>query len=267
MLKKLMKYEFRFYNKFCLIALLVMTGSVILSRISIELSDYVLTHFEMDALFYLLYECLSTLTFISVMGCVAALVIPQILAAIRFYRNLTRDEGYLSFTLPVKPSHHVLCKTLVPLIWSTILIFALVILVILVSIPGQVPESTLPENEADATLISTVLLFIFGGLTVVILSLLSSIVQIHFSIACGQLFRKHKLLGSIGCYLGLNTVLQFLSTGTMIFPFILVSSVDELTLNGYLLMIFGILSVILLVLIGVLYGITCRIMTNKLNLE
>ncbi len=266
MLKKLIRHEFRYYRKFMLLTLLIMGISVVLTRLSVELTDLAIERYASSRLGLLLSMSLPTLTFVAVLGCMAAFMIPQVLSAVRFYRNLSRDEGYLSFTLPVKPSHHVFCKTLVPFVWSLILIVALILFVILVSIPGYTPEPVPPEAEAEELSMATTLLTLFGTFFVVLLGFLASIVQINFSIACGQIFRKHKLLGSIGCYIALNTVLQIVP-GVVIFLPLLFIPIASLSFDSYMAIFIISSAVIYLAITVILYVITCRIMTKRLNLE
>ncbi len=270
MLRKLFKHEFRYYNKYMLLSLLVMLVSLLLTRASVEMEEWISESNAADPVVGLVSTALATLILLTVMGCFAALMLPQVLAAIRFYKNLTGDEGYLSFTLPVKASHHVLCKTFVPFIWSIVSGCALIVMALLVFLPGNVggggSTSSAPPSQEETMALSTALLAVFGTIALILLNLLASIVQINFSISCGQLFRKHKLIGSIGCYIALNTVLRMVTGVVTVLPFILTLS-SNMSENVSLLFTLFSGGAVYLIITIVLYVITCRIMTNKLNLE
>ncbi len=51
---------------------------------------------------------------------VAMFVITLIVTIQRFYKNLLGDEGYLSFTLPVKVHSQIDAKMLITLLWSVL---------------------------------------------------------------------------------------------------------------------------------------------------
>ena len=94
--------------------------------------------------------------------------------------------------------------------------------------------------------------------------------MVNFAISLGQLFRKHKLIGAILSYLGLNTVISMV---TGIFSALALFLIDfEATqagqaLNGYMIGYLSSMSILMLILTVVMYWLCCHIMTKKLNLE
>ncbi len=50
----------------------------------------------------------------------AIFVLTYVVMIQRFYKNLLGDEGYLMFTLPVKPSSHILAKLFVSTLWMVL---------------------------------------------------------------------------------------------------------------------------------------------------
>jgi hypothetical protein len=257
MLKKLIKYEFRYYRNYMLLTLLVMVISVILSRLFHELGDSAIDRYAGTRIGVFLMMTLPTLVFLTGAAAILAVFVPVVLAAIRFYRNLCRDEGYLSFTLPIKPSHHVLTKTLVPFVWIVVQICVLLLTVFLVSLPGSSFDfSWIAQTTPSEALLT------LGILGVLLLALLTSILQVNFSIACGQLFQKHKLIGSIGCYIALNSVSQVIPSLSLFVPMM-----GNVSPNAYLGLSIGSAAAVYLILSAVFYFITCHIMTYKLNLE
>ena len=104
----------------------------------------------------------------------------------------------------------------------------------------------------------------------IVMSLISSVVMVNFAISLGQLFRKHKLIGSILSYLGLNTVISMI-TGVFSTLSLFLIDFEEaqagVALNGYMIGMLTTMSVILLIVTVVMYWGSCHIMTKKLNLE
>ena len=124
MLKKLLKHEFRYYRKFMLITMMVMVVSVLFIRLAIVAFEHMPSNVDTiaETLMNLASLPLMMLCMVLYYTALLSLAVPHVFGAVRYYRNLTQDQGYLSFTLPVRPSYHVFCKTFVPLVWTFILI-------------------------------------------------------------------------------------------------------------------------------------------------
>lgn len=277
MLKKLLKHEFRYYRKFMLITMLVMVVSVLFIRLAIVAFDHMPANVDTvaETLMDLASIPLMMLCMVLYYTALLSLAVPHVFGAVRYYRNLTQDQGYLSFTLPVKPSQHVFCKTLVPLVWSFILTLVLIMTVVLAFLVGNADLlefaeffHTIGEGIAEIGIWggAWITLFLFFA----VISSICSVVMVNFAISLGQLFRKHKLIGAILSYLGLNTVISMV---TGIFSALALFLIDfEATqagqaLNGYMIGYLFSMSILMLILTVVMYWLCCHIMTKKLNLE
>ncbi len=277
MLKKLLKHEFRYYRKFMLITMLVMVVSVLFIRLAVFAFMHMPEEIETTGEALMSLAAIPLMMFCMVLYYTAmlSLAVPHVFGAVRFYRNLTQDQGYLSFTLPVKPSHHVFCKTLVPTVWTLILSIVLVLSGTLAVVIGndafteitQVFKILGEEFAAEGIWIGGwIALFLFLS----VISVISSVVMVNFSISLGQLFRKHKLIGSILSYLGLNTVISMI---TGVFSFLTIFLIDfEATyagemLNTYMIGMLSVMSALILAITVGMYWGSCHIMTKKLNLE
>ncbi len=143
---------------------------------------------------------------------VAILVITFIVMIQRFYKNLLGEEGYLMFTLPVKASCQILSKLIVAVIWflGSAIITMLSIFILL---PNYDFIKQLPEffSKAKFYVESAGLnygLMILEAIALIFVSLIASILMIYCAIAIGHLANKHKVLTSLGAYLGIYTIIQ-----------------------------------------------------------
>ncbi len=276
MLSKLLKYENRFYAKYLLLSYLVTFLTLILTRLSFEsikLLESSQNHSDV-------LDVLVTMPAIALFGasfilCAAVVFLPTVLSAIRFYRNLTKDQGYLSMTLPVKPSQHVFCKTFTPFFWSVLSLIVVIGSAAGIFLPfSDINLSDLVENFKDLFELFGlgdgyfITMVVESGLSI-LLSFLFRIVLINFSIACGQLFRKHKLLGSIGCFFLANIVSNIISS--ILSVVVLVATEVSGQEENYFIMISSLsfwIGLTFSVGIAVIeYLVTNHIMTKRLNLE
>ena len=195
----------------------------------------------------------------------------SLLIALRFYRNLFSKEGYLSWTLPAAPSTHLLAKFL-----SGYLIAAADIIIIAAGILVLVTGSNVAdayrqiapdmEKVLGITLGSYALkLFLFT-----VIFTFTSIVQIYFCIALGQLFQEHRVLLAIAFYFLAGFGVQILTTSLLLITGLIRPQMfaDSYSFNigrytDILYLITGILSIILAV---IEYMVTNYIMKRKINL-
>lgn len=156
---------------------------------------------------------MGALIFITVI--IAIFVLTVVMMIQRFYRNLLCDEGYLMFTLPVKPRTLIVSKLIVTIMWiaASFIVTFLSILFIALDI------STKTVDISDFNLFFSVVGENFDVLTVVyILELIlvavsvaaAFVLMIYASLALGNLSSKHKLLWSFGAYIGLYISVQFI---------------------------------------------------------
>lgn len=276
MLRKLFKYEFRFYHKYMLLAMIAVAVSLLLARVAIETIDLLSYDFADNPFVTFAILPLTALIVVTIFLSVCILFLPNVLVAIRYYKNLTRDEGYLSFTLPVKPWQHVFCKTLTSLIWSFFAFLVVLLFSMLAFLPGtSLSLSGLLAEIHDGYVAIfgqdlSPTFFLIEMLLLLILSQLSSILLIVFSVSLGQLFRKHKLIGSIGSYIASHTVVRMLSSIVSVLPLFIVAfaeNPDSISVVDYMSMTFIFSGILSLTLSIAMYLISCHIMTKRLNLE
>lgn len=183
--------------------------------------------------------------FISVIVSVYAVMI---YFAIRFYKNLFTDEGYLMHTLPVKPRMLLISKLLTSAFWSlvsTLLMLCSMLLLLYFMLRTLI-------GETDWNMVTTVLSEItpeidtvfreYGGmslagagtlfLVILIAGSFSGMLLIYVCICIGQLFKKHKVAASIIAYLVVTSITQTISSIAVLpFSFSAMLKIEETTSN------------------------------------
>lgn len=229
MLTKLISHEWKDTFK---VPALLLTITVLLSASSLvyfSVTDQATADIDLNVRNFVLYiACILILSGLS--------MILTIYFAIRFYKNLYTDEGYLMHTLPVKPWMLIVSKLTIGTIWFyliDLLLVGAITLITLIALPTMAyfsPEDLLELRTMFQSYhtIFTVPSILFLAIPVMIISSVFSLLTIYASISLGHLFSSHKVLASILCYLGLSTILStammFLTTPTTAGVFILQST-------------------------------------------
>lgn len=274
MLIKLMKYDFKALNRYLILIHAFLLAAAAAVRIFLteplrpgDSQSIIVSTFGM-ILFVLIAVGISFAT--------------GLLTAIRFYKNLFSDEGYLTHTLPVTRGQHLLSKTIVGTAWC--LLDQLLLLGSIFLIFHAEPLRDL-FNANKAELLEA---FGFTGayadltlwqitlyvLLFLLISALSSVIMIYASIVIGQLFTNHRVLGSVICYIGLTTLLSIISYA-LLFALGLVSlkvtdtsmSMQYFSTVSYMVKTLNLSMILALVTSVILYTITYQLMRVKLNLN
>lgn len=217
------------------------------------------------------------------MACISFLV--TVYFAVRFYRNLFTDEGYLMHTLPVSADGLLLSKLLIAAFWT--LVTGLVTLIFMVplleyGISAMSGAAVMINGEA-ATWKELLALLEESGMNMgdILLSVLitlpvgalSGILMIYASVCLGQLFLKHRVLGAVAAYIGLYSLMQ-IAAAIVLLPamssLVLAEMNGEMYLTAWnsLMKSSVLLSSLLALVFGVLGYLASRYVIGKcLNLE
>ena len=153
MLGKLIKYEFKAtYSIHLLMCAIVLGMSVICGLFSLIPTDQIvddITH--AGTVFSVMLQSLLQMLLGLMMSGIT--VTTLVLIAVRFYKNLLGDEGYLMFTLPVKSWQLITSKLLTSLVWmvgSVLVLFASFFILIDVEMPTfrEFWQSFIQANQA-----------------------------------------------------------------------------------------------------------------------
>ncbi len=179
------------------------------------------------------------------------------------------------FTLPVKIWENIAVKLIIGIMWCLICGLTLLISIFILSI-GNIATF---EIFQGITILKNSFFTEFGvgpGKIIfevgfgMIINLIASILMIYVSIAIGQLVSKHRVMASIGAFIGITFILQILgSIFLVLIPLMNLESFFNAQMNQLkILEIIINATTIGNIILGVIfYCITHYILKNKLNLE
>ena len=216
------------------------------------------------------------------LGIMASMLLTLLVVCVHYYKNFMGDEGYLTFTLPVKSATLLWSKLLTGFFWMLINAAAIAIAVLLVLFFG-----TSTKGLIDPDLLTAISkLPIIGqrlneyadaiGLTLLtlaawLMSILSQVLKVFLAVTIGGMIAKnHKLLASIGMYFVVNIVsgvvkwVVRLAFGVGFFAMGATDALDGVSAAQSLL-VYGIGSS--LVFAALYFLISERILTKRLNLQ
>ncbi len=261
MLGKLMKYELKATSRLLLPLYLILICITILDRIILSFNIY-------NGIMGMIS---GILIFGFVLTVVSILVVTMILMINRFYKNLLSEEGYLMFTIPVKADQLIVSKLITTIFWTILSIAAIL---------GSVFLAFATPDRMDMVMVSikeSILDFktTFGGSWVLItvelvilciVSLIANTLMFYVSIAIGQLFNGHKLVGSFIAYIGIYTAIQIVLL-IMVGISVLFNLDDPSSFDGNFQILFPLSIIVLAACCIVFYSATNHILNKKLNLE
>lgn len=114
MFGKLLKYDFKYVAR---IWWMLAVGVLGLSVAASLVFRAIFLNINSNGFFAFLSVLGMFFLVVSFIGIFGSLVVTEVLVFVRFYKNFYTDEGYLTFTLPVKRSKLLLSKTLNSIIW------------------------------------------------------------------------------------------------------------------------------------------------------
>lgn len=209
---------------------------------------------------------------------IAICVMTLVVSIVRFYKNLLRDEGYLMFTLPVKVHSHIDSKLLVSTLWSILSVIVSGFAILLIAAD---PDSMkkLSKFMSDFwnwmnQIGSPAYIIMIETIVFILIATVGSFITIYTAMAIGNLSGKHRILLSLGAYLGLWVIEQIVSSIiAVVIPHNWYNVFDNVTQNNYMPAV-QVIQIILLVciLFTLVFSVAYYIFTNwllkkKLNLE
>lgn len=261
MLSTLLKHEFKATARLLVPLYIILLCTTIVNRIIVGLEIF-------EGVFGFVSSFLIIAYILLIIGIIS---VTFLLMIIRFYKNLLTDEGYLMFTLPTKPHQLINSKLIITSFWTIFSIIAITGSLFVVFITPErydmmreILRSAMDELNTGFS--GNWLLLIVEFIIMCITCLIANILLIYVSIAVGQLFTGHKIIGSFISYVAISTVLQiFMIIFTFIFGFFFVDSINDISTIPNLL--FPLCILITLVVCILFYVTTNYILTKKLNLE
>lgn len=222
MVRKLIKYDFQSYLRLLLPAQLVLIGIAALNRIVQLFEDtgssiYNITFASSAALYGI--------------GIVALWLLTIIVALVRFYQGMYSREGYLSHTLPVTPSQHILSKLFTYVIFSLGALLAIFVSLCVITL-GEVNIELFKAflylmREFFRYFQVNGALYIIEFLLLSVASVMAEMLMLYMCISIGQLAKK-KILLSVGVFFGLYVIGQIISTILIIIGTLNAEALSEL---------------------------------------
>ena len=283
MFRKLLKYDLAFVWRWWWIVAVSLVGATLLG--AFLLRGTLAAGEELQALLTMVCV-LYFVPYALAMG--AGTLVTTILLYWRFYAHFFSDQGYLTFTLPVKRRTLLLSKICNELIWHVAqgLLLVLCVLLFCLIAPPATAEYPVINPVVFQTvgllfdilwegLGATLLLYLLELILVLLCVTLFQICLVHFCITIGAVVaKKMKLLAGIGIYYGVNSVLSIatqllfgLAGGLMIPGLVAILGRCTLTEGKVLFaMLFLLVTLIFLTLAVFFYCITQDKLDHKLNL-
>ncbi|MBE6662793.1 MAG: hypothetical protein E7606_05920 [Ruminococcaceae bacterium] len=288
MLKKVLKYDIRAISKLWWIGAVVSLAAAVVGSLLIRLFVHVVD----EGTESILLTLASFLGFFVAVFCIFAVVLSfvftVILVFVRFYRHFFTDEGYLTFTLPVKRSTLFLSKTVNAVIWLFAHLVVIAVSLILLALLFYSPEASggffnvAVLKGIGAWLVETwagvgawLIVYLFEGLLAILAYLLFFVSLIHFCITFGAvLAKKARLILSIGLYYAFSSALGVLAQFAFLFFGSLASNgmmilMENASINRacavYALLALAVIAALAAIAVT-FYAITQHMLDRKLNL-
>ena len=131
---------------------------------------------------------LNTIAFLIFMLQASAFMLTFVYLPVRYYKSLYSAEGYLAFTLPASIKQVISSKMLTGAIW-TFTVF--VSIIIGVCLHNESSRNVFLSEDIGGSIVAFIILSLIA---------VSNIFISYFSVTIGCLWKKHKLIGTIICY-------------------------------------------------------------------
>ena len=265
---RLMKYDLRAAMK---LFLPIWIGTLILSLVNS------FTIFRPEDASGWLAEFLTSLTMIAyVLAVIAIVIITIIYIVLRFYQGLLKDEGYLTFTLPVGIDSILWAKALTGLILLAVsgVVCVLSVLILTRTYIDMRDVELVVSMFVDHASTKDLILSILSAVMFAIGTCLSGIFHAYLAMAFGQLAKKRKLGASVLAYVLISTVTS--AVASMVLMPLSAKLFSGLGRPNVLSIFNGPQGMWLILFLGTLYNLlftaiyyfpTRYIFKNKLNLE
>ncbi len=287
MLKKCLKYDLRAVGRIWWILAASMAGAFLVAALSIRILAESTMNPDPSGVLLMLSIFGGLLAFLCVFAIFAAMTVSIILIYWRTYTHFYTDEGYLTFSLPVKRSTLYLSKVLTATIVETSMVLlcilgvSLMLLVVPPSENGELLNTVVFQSLFEGIQYLADLngsgWFLAWGIALLPLPFITQFFSSGMIFLCltvgSVIAKKHKLLAAIGIYYGVTTVLStiwqfafyFLSSGFVGFFEICFSAgnpVSGLSLTAVILIV----DLAFACMAAVTHFITVNLIERKLNL-
>lgn len=270
MVKKLFKYEFIFYLRTLLPVQIILIGLAALNRV-IQL-------FENNSLGYDIAFVSSAIALAG--GIIASIVLTTVIIVSRFYKNMFSSEGYLTHTLPVTATQHILVKLATAMIFN-IATFLSVIVAGVIATLGDVLNEVIKAieylyNKVYLEYVGTHgIFYIIEFLLLILATSAMGILLFYACITVGQLFNKNRIFAAVGVYFAYYVIVEAIETtivlsGSLLYDALNIQKLVDIIAKNPLPAIHWIAAIIIVfsIVVSLVYFFVIKfIIKRKLNLE
>ena len=216
-----------------------------------------------------IFQTVSTLLYVCLV--VAVLVVTIALIILRFYNGLLKNEGYLMFTLPVRPWQLIASKCVLAVVVTVLSLVAGFLSIVLIGADASdLPQFFQALWNARDRITGDMVLCVVLVVILILTAVLAEITHIYAALALGHLANSHRIALAVLAYIVINIVLT-----ALLMAFADLASYFQWDLTvfaagdslGRFNAALGILSAVFLVQSVLFFFITERILSKRLNLE
>ena len=195
MLGKLLKYEYKatsryFIGLYIVLALLTIGNKVM---ITIEAT----TDIDLKVVDILFGIIMASY----VIAIIAIAVATVVLMLRRFYFNMLKDEGYLTFTLPATVGQHIASKMIVCITWVIATIVLTVVSIFVVTYSKDIDYARgISDSVQELTQLGA-WGYVAEGIIAAIVTVIGMPILMYACLSIGQLYTKHRVVGAILSYI------------------------------------------------------------------
>lgn len=278
MMKKLLKYDLRAIFKYWWIVALSSLGLSFIGGISLRIITNMPSDIEDGRVFIYLFAMLGMI--LTVIGISAFLISAEIFIYVRLYKHFFSDEGYLTFTLPVKRRDLLNSKIISGLVVN-IATFAVVAADISIILFIGVDFETIQKiGDAvfwfiGAAMEAVGVLCIAYILEAIVLILCISVMSYLLVSICitfaAVIAKKYKIFAAIGIYYLASGVVSFVGQFAMMFGSMalagIFSNIPESSISGIGALMLLSVSLLATAICVCLYSLELHMLEKKLNLS
>ena len=278
MMKKLLKYDLRAIFKYWWIVALSSLGLSFIGGISLRIIASMPSEIEDGRVFVFLLAVLGMI--LTVIGVSAFLISAEIFVYVRLYKHFFSDEGYLTFTLPVKRRDLLNSKIISGLVVN-IATFAVVAADIGIILTIGIDFETIQKigesffwfigsafEKTGILCIAYILEAIVLILCLAVMSYLLVAICITFA---AVIAKKYKIFAAIGIYYIASAIVSFVGQFALMFGSVAVagifSSIPEGAIPGILALMLLSISLLVSAICVCLYLLELHMLEKKLNLN
>ena len=251
MLGKLLKYEYKatsryFIGLYIVLALLTIGNKIML--IIEDTSDVQLR--VVDILF----------------GIIMAIAVATVVLMLRrFYFNMLKDEGYLTFTLPATVGQHIASKMIVCITWVIATVVLTGVSIFVVTYSKDIDYARGISYSVQKLTQLGAWGYVAEGIIAAIVTVIGMPILMYACLSIGQLYTKHRVVGAILAYIGYYIINQVVSSVFLVICMHSLGNSYDISAFANQIFIFGIVLSIVVSIAS--YIATYYILSKKLNLE